>query len=204
MQLMRTSKPRKIPKPSHSFVLRDESRLGKKTAFLFLGLAVGSDLDRELGSVLCAILVSKDPLKSHAKERTQTHLVNIRLRPRSARNNVLDELGHLAHDIHAIGPGSQTAGQHGGLATSTALPLESDGFGLGPGVVRVRGGLVVRDGRHGACEQDFAVDGDATDRDDGAAVRGRSDVLHVDGRVGFGLEVGEGPAGGCERGRKRC
>jgi hypothetical protein len=153
MQLMRTSKPKKIPKPSHSFVSRDESRLGKKTAFLFLGLAVGSDLDRELGSVLCAILVSKDSLKSHAKERT----------------------------------------------------LESDGFGLGPGVVRVRGGLVVRDGRHGACEQDFAVDGDATDRDDGAAVRGWSDVLHVDGRVGFGLEVGEGPAGGCERGRrKRC
>ena len=125
------------------------------------------------------------------KRNDSTHLVNIRLRPRSARNNVLDELGHLAHDIHAISPGSQTARQHGGLATSTALPLESDGFGLGPGVVRVRGGLVVRNRGHGTCKEDFAVDGDATDRDDGAAVRGRGDVLHVDGRVGLGLEVGE-------------
>jgi hypothetical protein len=51
---MRTSvgSPKKKTGPSHSFVLRDESRLGEKTAFLFLGLAVGSDLDRELGSVL--------------------------------------------------------------------------------------------------------------------------------------------------------
>lgn len=63
----------------------------------------------------------------------------------------------------------------------------------------------MRDGRHGAGEQDLAIDGDTTDRDDGAAVRGRGDVLHVDGGVGFGLEVGETPAGGCKkRKKKRC
>jgi hypothetical protein len=32
--------------------LRNESRLGEKTALLLLGLAVGGNLDRELGSVL--------------------------------------------------------------------------------------------------------------------------------------------------------
>ena len=61
----------------------------------------------------------------------------------------------------------------------------------------------MRDRRHGAGEEDLAVDGDTTDRDDGAAVRGRGDVLHVDGGVGFGLEVGETPASGCERGEIR-
>jgi hypothetical protein len=73
MQLMRTSKSKKKKHrdPLSLIRLRDESGLGEKTAFLFLGLAVGSDLDRELGSVLCAILVSKDPLKSHAKGTIQ-------------------------------------------------------------------------------------------------------------------------------------
>lgn len=32
--------------------LRNESRLREETAFLLLGLAVGGDLDRELGGVL--------------------------------------------------------------------------------------------------------------------------------------------------------
>lgn len=61
----------------------------------------------------------------------------------------------------------------------------------------------MRDGRHGAGEQDLAIDCNTTDRDDGAAVRGRGDVLHVDGGVGFGLEVGETPAGGCKKRKKR-
>lgn len=61
----------------------------------------------------------------------------------------------------------------------------------------------MRDGRHGAGEEDLAIGSDAADRDNGAAVRGRGDVLHVDGGVGFGLEVGETPAGGCGR-EERC
>jgi len=62
-----------------------------------------------------------------------TYLVNVRLSARGARNDVLDELGHLAHDIDTVSSLSKAARQHSGFGT--ALPLESDNFWFGPGVV---------------------------------------------------------------------
>lgn len=52
------------------------------------------------------------------------------------------------------------------------------------------------DRRLGVGKNELVVCGDAAHADDGAAVGGRGGVLHVDGGVGGGLEVGEAPAGG--------
>jgi len=85
--------------------LGDESGLGEEATFLFLGLAVDGDLDGHLGCVLkrCQQDAMNDSLS------VPTYLVNVWLGTRSASNNVLDELGHLAHDIDTVSPGAEAA-----------------------------------------------------------------------------------------------
>lgn len=126
-----------------------------------------------------------------------THLVDIRLRARGTRDDLLDELGDLGHDVDPVESLAERALQPSLGRAFGVRPGEVDRAGFRPVVVRVALDLRVGGAVGGAGADDLAVCRDAADVHHGRAVGGRGGVFHHEGRVGRRLEVDKVPFGGC-------
>jgi len=148
------------------------------------------DLEIKLGAKLMRVLARRQCQRS----RMKSHLVNIRLCASRTSDNLLDELGHLSHDVDAVPTLTHGSSKLSFDGTVCAGPFEGDGIRLGPMALRiiVRGGVLDR--VCGPGTDDLVVCGNATDVDNSPAVRRGSGELHQDGAVGRRLEVGESPA----------
>jgi hypothetical protein len=130
MQYSDTEGPSSLP-------LRNKCSLAEELALFSDLLVADLELQRRLGSVLDETVISFH-IYLRCIEGKGTNLVDVGLRASRSRHNVLDEPGHLSHDIHSVNAATERSlhDTFEGLAIlGLAVPQETDAAGLRPVVL---------------------------------------------------------------------